>query len=372
MSVRAFAVCLLFALLLPLSASAQRKGKPPAPPPPPPGAPEAPANRLDQYLGPQLEFLRFESPALKGNLIGDPHEREFAVLLPPSYLTSPERKYPVVYLLHGLGKRKDGHLDSLYVLRGAYEEMLRGRLGEMVIVAVDGTTSFGGSYYANSPTIGNFETYVVREIVGRVDTRYRTWPHAGSRGIAGFSMGGHGAIKLAMKYPGTFSSVGSLSGSPMSMRYRKSLYKTALQKHARPTSLEDLRARIGFDRDWNAAAAYAKASAFSPSAGRPPLYLDLPFERGGADWEDPIWQSWWNADPLSLVVKHQRTLRGLKLLYLDSGDNETALGTEDFDRELVRYGISHVHYVFRGDHTDLMIERHLRMLRYFSVSWDLF
>ncbi len=323
-------------------------------------------------LGPQLEYLRFESLALKNNLIGDPSEREYAVLLPPSYLSSPERKYAVVYLLHGLGKRENGHLDTIYILRAAYEEMRRARLGEMIIVAIDGSTSFGGSYYANSPTIGNFETYVVREIVGRVDTRYRTWPHAGSRGIAGFSMGGHGALKLSMKYPGVFSVVGSLSGSPMSMRYRKSLYKTAIQKYDRPVDLADLRARIGFDKDWNAAAAYAKAAAFSPNAGRPPLYIDLPFELGGADWDDKVWQLWWADDPLSLVAKNQRTLRGLKLLYLDSGDNETALGTEDFDRELVRYGISHVHYVFRGDHTDLMVERHMRMLRYFSVSWDLF
>jgi S-formylglutathione hydrolase FrmB len=339
--------------------------------PPRPDAGVALADARDRSLGAHLEYVQVESEALRGNLIGDPAVREMAVLLPPSYFDEPTRRYPTVYLLHGLGKRRDGHLDLTYVQRELFRTMKAQQLSEMIVVAVDGTTSFGGSYYANSPTIGNFERYVVREVVGKVDGQFRTLPSAGARGLAGFSMGGHGAMKLVMRYGGVFSVVGSLSGSPMSIRYRKSIYKTALGRHKRPRTVQELKQLLPFERDWSTAAAYAKAAAFSPNARKPPLFLDLPFESKVEDLDDdPVWQKWWEDDPLALVPRYQKQLRAMNLIYLDHGDNETALGTEDFDRELVRYNIGHVHYIFRGDHTDKMVSRYLRMLRHFSVAWS--
>ncbi|MFN7131368.1 MAG: alpha/beta hydrolase [Myxococcales bacterium] len=340
---------------------------PPAPPQPA-GRPVGPAQT--EPLGRHLEMIRFESEALKGNLIGDPHDRELAVMLPPSYFSAQRRTYPVVYLLHGLGKRRNGHLDSVYAMREAFRRMKDGRLAEFMMVAVDGTTIFGGSYYTNSPTIGNFADYVAREVVSYIDGRYRTRPDHRWRALAGFSMGGHGAIKIAMGYEGIFSRVGSLSGSPMSIRYRKMIYKGALAGHRKPQSVEQLLSDITYEKNWSLAAAYAKAAAFSPNPSKPPFFLDLPFETSGSDEEDPVWQLWWDEDPLSLVARNKKALRNLDLLYFDHGDNETALGTEDFDRELVRYGIGHIHHLFRGDHSDKLPERFARMLRFVGNDWD--
>lgn len=321
--------------------------------------------------GKHLQHLRISSEALKGNLLGDPHERGLVVLLPPSYFSEPGRQFPAVYLLHGLGSRKDGHLGAIPVLEAAFKEMKADRLSEMILVGVDGTTSLGGSYYAKSPTIGNFEEYVTRELVAFVEQRFRALPSSTGRAVAGFSMGGHGALKLVMKHPGIFSAAASLSGSPMSIRYRKNIYKDALKNRRRARSLEELTALYPYETSWSTAAAYAKGAAFSPNPRRPPLFLDLPFESKGSDLEDPVWQLWWDDDPLSLVAGHQKALRALNLLYLDHGDNETALGTEDFDRELTRYGIGHTHYIFRGDHSDFYVERHIRMLRHLSAGWNI-
>ncbi|QSQ27653.1 hypothetical protein JY651_23290 [Pyxidicoccus parkwayensis] len=323
--------------------------------------------RGDAELPRHLEFVRLDSRALDGNLLGDSPKRELGVLLPPSYFSAPERRFPVVYLLHGLGPRKDGHLGAVGVQRAAFREMEEGALPEFILVAVDGTTSLGGSYYARSPTIGDFETYVVREIVGAVDARYRTRADATWRAIAGFSMGGHGAIKLAMKYPGVFSSVGTLSASPLAIDQRKALYRNALAHKPVARNAEELAALYPFDGAWTVASIYAKAAAYSSDRSRPPLFLALPFESGRDD--DPVWRRWLEEDPLTLLQKHHAALGALDTLYMDRGSEETFLGAEAFDRALAAHGIPFRHHVFEGGHVDDFQERHLRMLRFLAMRW---
>lgn len=323
--------------------------------------------RGDAELPRHLEYVRFDSRALDGNLLGDSRTRELGVLLPPSYFHAPERRYPVAYLLHGLGPREHGHLGYVGVQRAVFRQMESGELPELILVAVDGTTSLGGSYYARSPTIGDFETYVAREIVGAVDARYRTRAEARWRAIAGFSMGGHGAIKLAMRYPGLFSSVGTLSASPLSLEQRRTLYRNALANKPVARSARELTALYPFEEDWTVASIYAKAGAFSPDRARPPLFLELPFQRGGG--EDPVWRRWLEEDPLTLLPRHHAALRTLDTLYMDRGSQETILGAEAFDRALEGYGIPFRHQVFDGGHADDFHERHLRMLRHLAMRW---
>jgi S-formylglutathione hydrolase FrmB len=323
--------------------------------------------RGDGELPQHLEYVRLDSRALAGNLLGDSPTRELGVLLPPSYFSAPGRRFPVVYLLHGLGPREHGHLGTAGVQRAAFRQMEQGELPELILVAVDGTTSLGGSYYARSPTTGDFETYVVREIVGAVDARYRTRADAAQRAIAGFSMGGHGAIKLAMKYPGLFSSVGTLSASPLSIDQRRTLYRNALAQKPVARNAEELAALYPFDGAWTVASIYAKAGAFSPAPKQPPLFLELPFQSGRDD--DPVWQRWLEEDPLTLLPRHHAALRTLDTLYMDRGSQETILGAEAFDRALKTFGIPFRHQVFEGGHSDDFQERHLRMLRHLAMRW---
>jgi S-formylglutathione hydrolase FrmB len=324
----------------------------------------------DNPLGRNMQFPKIQSAALAGNLVGDPSVRGMVVLLPPSYFRDRRTRYPVVYLLHGLGKRTQGEMESTWLLVKLYEEMKEGKLGEMIIVAIDGTTIFGGSYYANSPTIGDFETYIAGEVVSLVDSTFRTVAERKGRAIAGFSMGGHGALKLVMKYNEVFSMAGSLSGSPLSIRFRKPIYKRALAGQRKPASLDQLVRTIMFDNNWSLAAAYAKAAAFSPNPRKPPLYLNLPFERDETDERDPVWRQWWENDPLTMIARYHENLEMLDGLYLDHGEDETTLGTEDFLRELIRYDITFTNVVFRGDHTDKLYLRYLRMLRSFAAQWS--
>jgi S-formylglutathione hydrolase FrmB len=138
------------------------------------------------------------------------HEQvPYCVLLPPSYDKDKDRRYPVLYFLHGLGGNEQTFVDS-----GAWnltEDMWeQGKLGEYVIVTPAGDTSF----YINSHDGRHpYEDFLVEEFLPFVEHHYRIKAGRGSRGITGMSMGGYGALHLAFKRPELFSSVSAHSAA---------------------------------------------------------------------------------------------------------------------------------------------------------------
>ena len=80
----------------------------------------------------------------------------------------------------------------------------------MIFVAVDMATPLGCSWYVNSPVTGNWEDFMVRELVPYVDANFRTLANRDSRGIAGDFMGGYGAIRFGMTHPEVFGTVYAL------------------------------------------------------------------------------------------------------------------------------------------------------------------
>lgn len=134
-----------------------------------------------------LTTVRIDSPALAGNLIGEKTERPISVYLPPTY-DSTTTRYPVVYYLPGfadttMGISLPGSIDTLIEAR---------KIQEMIVVVVPGNNLVGGGFYVNSPVTGNWEDFVVQDVVGYVDRQYRTLARAESRGLSGHSMGGFG------------------------------------------------------------------------------------------------------------------------------------------------------------------------------------
>ena len=145
-------------------------------------------------------MIDIPAPSLAGDMLGVINEREISIYLPPSYFTS-DKRYPVVYFLPGylctaMGLTFPNDVDRL---------IEDGAIQEMIIVSASGKNELGGSFYVNSPVTGNWEDFIVEDVVGYVDANYRTVPEAGSRAISGFSMGGYGALNLAMKHPDLFS-----------------------------------------------------------------------------------------------------------------------------------------------------------------------
>ena len=83
----------------------------------------------------------------------------------------------------------------------------RGEAKPMIVVMPNAYSKYGGSMYSSSVTTGDWETYVAEDLVAYMDTHYRTIPDRLSRGLAGHSMGGYGAIRIGMKRPDVFSSL---------------------------------------------------------------------------------------------------------------------------------------------------------------------
>lgn len=127
------------------------------------------------------------------------------VVLPDSYETDADKKYPVVYLLHGCA---DNYKTWANKTKPDLQKVAS-KFG-IIFVCPDGLTS----WYWDAPKNPKwkFETFVSKELVDFVDSKYRTIASPKGRAIAGFSMGGHGALWLGIRHADVFGACASMSG----------------------------------------------------------------------------------------------------------------------------------------------------------------
>lgn len=165
-------------------------------------------------------------------------ERSYSIYLPKSYSTDTERKYPVLYLLHGLyGSNKDwverGHVKDVANRLINAEEAV-----EMIIVMPDAGTDWYGYFNMDGWA---YEDYFFKELIPHIEKTYRTIPDKKHRAIAGLSMGGGGSVVYAQKHPNMFSSVYAMSawlgiepggGIQNADEKGKELNRTVLENHA--------------------------------------------------------------------------------------------------------------------------------------------
>jgi S-formylglutathione hydrolase FrmB len=126
------------------------------------------------------------------------------IVLPGAYLEEPDRAFPVLYLLHGAGGDHRSWVEATEIVKLADAH-------EMIVVCPDGGRT---SWYFDSPIDPTFqyETFVSEELVAHIDASYRTRPDRDHRAIAGLSMGGHGALFLAIRHGDTFGTAVAMSG----------------------------------------------------------------------------------------------------------------------------------------------------------------
>ncbi|HEX8561543.1 MAG TPA: alpha/beta hydrolase-fold protein [Flavobacterium sp.] len=131
-----------------------------------------------------------------------------AVALPESYARS-KKAYPVMYLLHGAY----GHFDDW--LRSTPDPNAVKNLADQYNIIIVMPEGENFSFYLDSPTNkeSQFETYIIRDVIGKIDRTYRTISNKKGRVISGLSMGGHGALYLSTRHPEMFCAVGSMSGA---------------------------------------------------------------------------------------------------------------------------------------------------------------
>jgi len=248
------------------------------------------------------EGSRVEYKTFASKLLG--REIRYGLYLPPSYAKSPDKKFPVVYFLHGLFEN-----EMRWSSRGLTDLKLdkmiaEGKIGEFIVAIPNGATSF----YTNKRN-GNepWEDMIVSEFIPMIESNYRINKTRATRGISGVSMGGYGALKIAMKHPDFFGSVSAHS----------------------PVLLEDLAdARVNDRR--------------------------LAMFQGMFDQIYGISQdmTYWNANNPLALAQDTKKLDGLKI-YFDCGTEDEygfQNGAKLLDQMLTKAGYPHEAHFYPGNH----------------------
>jgi S-formylglutathione hydrolase len=312
----------------------------------------------------QLERIVVHGASLAGNLAGDTPDRPVSVYLPPSYETSPDRRYPVVYVLHGFTDtdlRWFGWEEHFVNVPAAFERALAaGTVREMILVMPNAYNAFAGSMYSSSVTTGDWETYVADELVAYVDGHYRTVATRASRGLTGHSMGGYGTMRIGMKRPDVFSSLYAMSPCCMDPRLATGDAIPGLEEITTPAQLAEA--------SFFVKASFASAAAWSPNPRKPPFFLDLPTQDGRS--RPDVFARWTANAPLAMVHQYIPNLEQYDAIALDSGaqDGGITLATREMDRILTMYGIEHSAEIYDPgnhiSHVDERVEKHV--LPFFS------
>ena len=248
-------------------------------------------------LAQRVEYKSFTSKVLGRDL-------RYGLYLPMSYQSSPAKRYPVLYFLHGLFED-----EMRWSARGQTDQIMdrmiaEGKIGEFIVAI-----PFGGSSFYTNTRDGSerWEDVIVTEFVPMVESTYRVTASRTSRGISGTSMGGYGALKIAMKHPDMFGSASAHSA----------------------VLLQDL-------------------SAAKVSGGRLARFQAL-FDRiYGINSDLTYWES---NNPMTLA-RDTKKLNGLKL-YFDCGTEDDfgfEVGTRQLDELLTKAGYPHESHLYPGNH----------------------
>jgi S-formylglutathione hydrolase len=330
-----------------------------------------PNNLQDLFISKgTLSEITMHSKALENNFLGNSPDRKVTIYLPPGYDNALNTHYPVIFLLHGANGDNNSIFDVSeydYRLKEMLDTLINRNLISPFIVVSPGssTQKYLASWYTNSAVTGNWEDFIVQDLVNYTDSNYRTQPDLGSRGIAGHSMGGFGAMKLAMIHPDLFSSVYSMSGLLD--------LKQCFLVSARSFMFQALKAKVLNGLDPYVVLIISAAAAFSTDTTSEPFYCQFPIDTAGAV-VDSIWNKWLVNDPYTMLPAYKDSLLKLRAIQFGCGTTEILdidLQNIHFSEALSENGIDHVYMNFKGDHmTSVQEQMKKEVLPFFSKNLD--
>jgi len=280
------------------------------------------------------------------NQMGEKTTRAVSVYLPPNYELGNQR-YPVIYFLHGFMGDNKMLANMAPLLDFA---IATHKIRPFIMVVPDEKTTYDGSFFSNSTLFGNWEDFTAFDLVAHVDKKYRTIADKNSRGITGHSMGGYGALKLAMHHPHIFSSVYALSPGALTIVREYGPNSDTFKELSTLKTMEEVnktyfgKVMIAFGRSW------------SPNPNRPPFYCDLPFEYKGDELivHQEVLKKWYDNMPVHMIDDNFENLQKLTAIKMDWGRNAGERFTQQCDmlsQRLENAGITHFAEEYIGTHT---------------------
>ena len=311
-----------------------------------------------------LDRLVVDSELLADNPLGDPARRPLYVYRPPGVEIDHPRALPVVYVIQGY----TGQLD-MWLNRTAFEPTMiervdalfaAGECPDALVVFVDCWTSYGGSQFLNSLSLGRYQDYLCDEVVAFVDERYPTIADRESRGLSGKSSGGYGAMVVPMMRPDVFSALASHAGDALFeccyLPSHPEVARTLRDKFDGSYEVFFERLAAAEHMDWDLLGspleAYGYAAAYTPDPSNPGKAL-LPFDIATGRLHNDVWAQWLDKDPVRMARPHADALRSMRRIYLDAGSRDEYyldLGAQAFAAELDAIGVEHTLELFDAKH----------------------
>jgi S-formylglutathione hydrolase FrmB len=323
--------------------------------------------------------------SLRGNLLGDPVIREVTVYLPKGYSRHPSKKLPVVYYLPGQPAGADGLLNPepfevLKMIAGlqlsvdfptegfhAWLDQLMDEeiINKFILVIPDITNKYGFSFCTDSKVNGNYEAYIIRDLVNFVDRRFNTIHNRSGRAIIGHCMGGYGALKIAMKYPQVFGQAAGMSPAHFpapTVEYCGNFFPVETEMWGGlegPSLPFDATKPYKFITN----TIYGASAAWLPNPDNPPYYVDLPFSYstdGTAVLDDELMAIWDSKNLLGMIPQYAVGLKALEHIYFDCGMYDELGMTQPnmiMHDMLNQLGVEHEFELFEGGHIGHVYDR---------------
>lgn len=312
--------------------------------------------------------IEIESEALAANRLGDPSTRTVAVYLPPGYDDDPGQRYPLLVDLApftGSGlKRLAWTAFGASVPQRVDRLVAEGTMGPVVIAFPDGFTSLGGNQYVDSLALGQWERFLVEDMLPRLESELRILPGPAHRAVYGKSSGGYGALVQGMRHAEHWAAVACHSGDMgFDLLYRRD-FPGALDALARRGGigpfLEHVRSTPALKgSDFHTLMVLAMGATYDPDPDpEAPAGVRLPVDLHTGALDPERWAAWLAHDPVHMVEQPRvrEALSSLKLLHIDCGQSDQYFlhyGARQLDAALRRHGVAHVYEEFDGTHSGI-------------------
>ena len=307
----------------------------------------------------KIETLKITSDALRNNPLKDPFVRYNPLLVP-----KPQGPWPVVFVLGGFSGNApfyfNGKFNEQNAVQGIDQACARGEAPEALYVFVDALSTWGGSQFLNSAAVGNYEDYIIQEIVPALKKHYDVSKKSPDWCVMGGSSGGYGALHLASKHPDIFSVVAAVApdsffeASLLPDLYQALPFWEKYQSGLR--ALEELRnGRLMKNRNWHSLLnAFGMSACYAAQGEHGDFKYPLDTKTG--EKIPAIWNEFLEKDPLHFLAKRAVHLKKLNAIYLDVGTKDNfnlQYGTRQISALLKGHQISHDFVEFDGNHFDI-------------------
>jgi S-formylglutathione hydrolase FrmB len=306
---------------------------------------------------------KFLAPSLQKNTGGEDANRRLTIYLPPGYEKTTQR-YPVLYFLHGFAADDDDMMKYIGFKNLMDSAIKAGQLRPTILVLPNSMTKYFGSFYTNSSVAGNWADFIGKDVVEYMDKNYRTIAHRNSRGLFGHSMGGNGALKMAMMFADQFSAVYAMSPGALHFSDDFRLSHPAFKKVWEQKNMDSLRTAVPyyeFDKFPFFEMIYASLSRmYSPNVNESLLQADQPIKYvdGKMEVNAAVLKKCEANFPINMIEAHIPALKSLSALKIDWGRNEDfkhiPITTMELSKKLESLGIKHFAEEYIGDHGNMI------------------